>query len=396
MCHFRIFFQIHGSPRQKGTQMLKTSMSNRRHLRAFTLIELLVVIAIIAVLIALLLPAVQQAREAARRSQCRNNLKQIGLGFHNYHDAYAGWPCFETIQASATAIVNGNSWVMPILPQMDQIAVYNGYDRNVTPWHPNNAIAVGKVIPSFLCPSTPDSATRVGGQFILNVNTADFAVGYGGVGSITDLRVAGIDYITTEKSVGYYRTIAVNMGYKQQGNRNEGPLGEFGISVGVTQGNNLSDRVMTTSIRDVRDGLSNTLLIEERAGGNDTYFADYQRVPTTETAYTPRPNSPLFLTPSQASYNQLRFGGGWWADTKVHMRHNGSSPDGKIQGNTPVATCGINCSNEKASTYFSWHTGGVNALLCDGSVRFLSNNISPITLVALISRDEQDGPLGDF
>jgi len=373
--------------------MLNLSTRNRRRLRAFTLIELLVVIAIIAVLIALLLPAVQQAREAARRSQCRNNLKQIGLAFHNYHDAYASWPLFQTRQFSATTVINAWSWVLPMLPQMDAVAIYNGYNKNAPMWAASNNLAVSKVIPTFLCPSAPRANDTV--SVVLSGAEAKTVYGAGavdidggaGMGAGLNFKAGAIDYIATEKSVGTYRSIAVNMGYTQAGNRNEGALGEFGTDVTTTGGNNLSDRIMTCGIRDVRDGLSNTLLIEERAGANDLYGATYQKIPI----YNANSADPAYA----ASLN----GGGWWADMLVHMRHNGSAYGSATPLLTPPAQsgpCGINCSNQRGSTYFSWHTGGCNALLCDGSVRFLSQTISPVTLVALISRDEQDGPLGDF
>ncbi|MCA9027473.1 MAG: DUF1559 domain-containing protein, partial [Planctomycetaceae bacterium] len=119
------------------------SVKCRSRQRAFTLIELLVVIAIIAILIALLLPAVQQAREAARRTQCRNNLKQIGLAFHNYHDVYLRFPsAFSGVSGDnlfgigegggpfedATADSNIHTWTERILPYLDQANVYNGID----------------------------------------------------------------------------------------------------------------------------------------------------------------------------------------------------------------------------------------------------------------------------
>ncbi|MEZ5943573.1 MAG: DUF1559 domain-containing protein [Planctomycetaceae bacterium] len=97
-------------------------MVSRLRRRGFTLIELLVVIAIIAVLIALLLPAVQQAREAARRSQCKNNLKQIGLALHNYHDT------FSTFPMGATRIAEGLSWHVAILPQMEQAPLFDKFE----------------------------------------------------------------------------------------------------------------------------------------------------------------------------------------------------------------------------------------------------------------------------
>src|SRR5438105_9501891 len=115
-----VFFTPPGPPKGNGF------MSHRR--RGFTLIELLVVIAIIAVLIALLLPAVQQAREAARRTQCRNNLKQIGLAIHNYHDNFNRLPpCWIGVTSGAADKEGINGWgcASKLLPQMDQANLYN-------------------------------------------------------------------------------------------------------------------------------------------------------------------------------------------------------------------------------------------------------------------------------
>src|SRR5258708_3052784 len=131
------------------------------HLRrkGFTLIELLVVIAIIAVLIALLLPAVQQAREAARRSQCRNNLKQIGLALANYESTFKYFPSasYSSIvgpsKASTTA-VGASSWCTNILPQIDQQPLYSKWDFNTMPNSANNAPLALTNLPVFRCPSS--------------------------------------------------------------------------------------------------------------------------------------------------------------------------------------------------------------------------------------------------
>lgn len=133
-------------------------MSQRQ--RGFTLIELLVVIAIIAILIALLLPAVQQAREAARRTQCRNNLKQIGLALHNYLDAHSTFPPSYCAVPGVTTVVGGQWSVFArILPYMDQSNLQNlinwgvGYSTQVN-------VATTRV-PSYLCPSEPNDVIRV-------------------------------------------------------------------------------------------------------------------------------------------------------------------------------------------------------------------------------------------
>jgi prepilin-type N-terminal cleavage/methylation domain-containing protein len=162
--------------------------SERKHKGArrvgFTLIELLVVIAIIAVLIALLLPAVQQAREAARRSQCKNNLKQLALALHNYHDTANGLP-FGTAcdspgvypdnpDGSGTynpmARAPGWNWATMILPYMDQAPVYSGLNFSLKMSDPVNRTLVGSVVPSFRCPSTSSDEPKhhpVGGAFAI-------------------------------------------------------------------------------------------------------------------------------------------------------------------------------------------------------------------------------------
>jgi prepilin-type processing-associated H-X9-DG protein len=197
-----------------------------------------------------------------------------------------------------------------------------------------------------------------------------------------------MDYVSVEKTVGGFRGAASGQGYFQVNNRNEGALGEFTVSVFAGNYPMITDRIMTTTVRDVRDGLSNTLLISEWAGRNKLYAAGGKEVPIATAAMT------------DAAYVQSKVGGGLWADYFNAPRINGTTYDGlpNAAGAIVGGPCGVNCSNSRAfgAGLYSFHPGGVHVLLCDGAVRFISNSISNVTLVCLHSRDEGDGPLGEF
>jgi len=125
-----------------------------RQPKAFTLIELLVVIAIIGVLVALLLPAVQAAREAARRTQCRNNLKQIGLAMHNYIDTFKTFPPGYIAGSSDIAVTTpGWGWAAMILPQLEQTALFEKLNLDLPIEDPSNSVGIQTFLPSYVCPS---------------------------------------------------------------------------------------------------------------------------------------------------------------------------------------------------------------------------------------------------
>jgi prepilin-type N-terminal cleavage/methylation domain-containing protein len=212
-------------------------ISRRRF--GFTLIELLVVIAIIAILIALLLPAVQQAREAARRTQCKNNMKQLGLALHNYHDTFNILPV-ENPRCPNLAVPLGNKrWgLFPmILPQMEQSSLYNTFDFNRASWEGNNFQYLKKQYPAFLCPSNSLANEVVEEEFFAGptwtIAQADYAEVIGDYNNGTGVgQNPAFGNVNCDGSV-------------------RGMIGRWGVS---------------SRFRDATDGLSNTMMLGETIG----------------------------------------------------------------------------------------------------------------------------------
>ncbi|MEJ7590889.1 MAG: DUF1559 domain-containing protein [Planctomycetaceae bacterium] len=304
--------------------------------KGFTLIELLVVIAIIAILIALLLPAVQQAREAARRTQCKNNLKQIGLALHNYHDVYGVLPPGRTRNTYSGIVESwytGNiAWLPRLLPQIEQANIYAGIDWNLgqgtsaTDGHGgvNGVSPTGarrRIVPAFRCPTDP---------------------GNGGVPWTTPagVRVSGQTPSTAYASGNYVGNVGMTTRF------NKNPPGIFGQNT-------------NTGFRDMTDGTSNTLAVSEivigfyREDQNDTGNNTICAVGAKETTTTRQAGYSWFYSffPQAAFFN-----------TYV-------GPNNKLS-----LDCGVNSDRVNAAAR-SLHTGGVQAGLGDGSVRFISENI---------------------
>jgi len=311
--------------------------------KAFTLIELLVVIAIIAILIALLLPAVQQAREAARRSTCKNNLKQIGLAFHNYHDA------FTTFPIGAQVPIYQANWRVSLFPYIDQAPLYNqltqtpangrGYNT-LNGWTGDGGYGTGAgsnealnnvLIPGYKCPSSPLSAFFAG-----SAN----GVSPGQTGD--DLGMT-MDYV----GIGGAYTAAAPYDANAVLNTNYGVMGQNGmLQIGKS-----------IRMRDCTDGTSNTIMVGEDSGSIDGTDC--------------RKN----LSGAWSGHRGAAVGGGtgYGGGGVVTIRY---SPNPK----TKPSFTGSGFNNGPLTSY---HTGGVHALLADGAVRFISDNIDFNTLLAL-------------
>jgi prepilin-type N-terminal cleavage/methylation domain-containing protein/prepilin-type processing-associated H-X9-DG protein len=305
---------------------MKTRISDR-DAPGFTLIEVLVVLTIVRLLIALLLPAVQSARGAARRVQCANNLKQIGLALHNYHGSVGVFPP-GYVSAVPPGVVNypelgpGWGWGAMILPQLEQRPLYDAINFSLQIPDAASVTARQGVVAVYLCPSsTPDGPVRVTGDEAQKVVL------------VADL--AASQYVA---SAG-------------QGEVEEVP----------GSNNGLLFRNSRIELRDVTDGLGQTLLVGERSRNlaNATWVG---AVPSGHACTDPR-----WPVRDCATSNVMV------------MANTGPWPD-EPWVNVP------NHKGSKADDYWSLHPGGCNFLLGDGSVRFIKETVNPMVFSALASR----------
>ncbi len=349
---------------------------NLRSRRGFTLIELLVVIAIIAILIALLLPAVQQAREAARRTQCRNNLKQIGLAFHNYHDVYLMFPqtYLANVDLSGGTIVplqGTMSWPCALMPYLDQANIYNpiaaagGLLDDVQAAAAGSLEAQTGVVPGFLCPSAPHT-----GQSLVTGGSGNPAFPAVGLQSANTQTSGVCDYITIIDFDGDVSAShqAAYPGASEVG-AIRGALFRFLPGPTIAIHNQESNR-----IRDMADGTSNTYFVHEHA--------------LREQGYTEG-------KPDTFANSNVGSNGGIWASTYTGSAFATGGPfnsHGTLDSNTQNSgPCVINCTNavdavSDVAGPYSFHTGAVLSLLGDGSVQTTSENISTDVWAALNTR----------
>ncbi len=345
-------------------------LTTRRRRLGFTLIELLVVIAIIAILIALLLPAVQQAREAARRTQCKNNMKQFGLAFHNYHDVYGMFAkplvLGLKITGGALDVSNATTWTTTLLPYMEQGNVYNQLNLNLSSFDPVNAPGYRTVIPEFMCPSAPGENRLVDWTIpdgtILSSDLPLPAVGWTHASGRIDYET--ISGIRGDLSGAAYTPAA---GYPSGGGGNRHGYSTWAV-IAIDARSVQDDGGESSRIRDIKDGTSNTILLSELAGRNNLYYRGVRQIS---------------VAMSDTVWNNERTAGGGWGDIFKENWVNGTGFSGPETGDGGL--CPINCSNRRGAGLYSWHTGGAHISLCDCSARFLSANIDLLVFAGLIT-----------
>jgi len=320
-----------------------TQSLNSKKRRGFTLVELLVSIAIIGVLIALLLPAVQAAREAARRMACTNNLKQLGLAVHHYHDTHSRFPpAFVNNGPYGTSGFSfTHGWAAFVLPFVEQESLYKLYRWDFPVYTMENQPVVSRHLKIFQCPSTAEQDRYM--------TFGPFAA-FGTKGACGDYTIAlGVDAQLAQRGwvdqVGDYRGALTHV-----------PTTALTPTLIATP----------TSFADIMDGASNTVLFAEVAG---------------------RPRRWL----DGRSGQDQALEGGPWNHFKGGIVLQGKTADGTAN----LGTCPLNCTNN--GEVYSFHTSGANVVFADGHVGFLRESMNIRVLAGLITRSGREVvPAGDF
>ncbi len=305
----------------------------RRLMQGFTLVELLVVIAIIGILIALLLPAVQAAREAARRSHCSNNFKQVGLALHNYHDAKKALPAgltqwgpdFGTKCGPQQTYYFGFAWSAYILPYLEEKNIYSKFDfsKQLDGLPGDNFKAGGLRIETYLCPSDPN------GGNLVNFSGGDF----NGTDPREDMRGTNIACVVDSNDWSCDGLWPKLFRFTD---------GMFGSVTGCR-------------FKDVTDGTSKTLMVGEVTGD------------------------------VKENYSGFFWVGGAQADTRDGINGPFTLPGGSFQATSGGVSWGM-----RLSGFSSWHRGGCHFTFGDGSVHFVSENIASTVLAALTTRAKSE------